>query len=108
MVQFLIFHHRERPHFGYRIRTPYKKGDIIEVYEDGALIDKIHRQFGVDWSYVRIIRVICDMYYDEGIKYYRKGRILFKMLSKEKRRQLRKTGTTELYKEEFYKALEGE
>lgn len=101
MVQFLIFHHREKRWFG-EIRPHYKKGGIIEVYADGALIDRVNRR-----SHLRVVRVKGNMFYDEGMM-YRHKRILLKKLPRSDRIKLRRQGTVGIYKDVFYKAIEGE
>jgi len=104
MVQFLCFHHKERPWWGYHIKTPYVRGSIIEVYADGQTIDYIYRRFWDDWGYLRIVRVKGDMYYDEAKQF--RGRVIdFKLLPKEEYKKLKRTGTANIYKQDFYKAL---
>jgi len=101
MVQFLVFHHRERPHFGYHIRTPYKKWTIIDVYEDGQIMDRVR-----GWGYLRVLRVKGNMYYDEGLNYLRK-RFNARLLPKKNLKELRWKGKTDIYRKEFLKAIEG-
>jgi len=106
MVQFLCFHHKERPWWGYHIKPPYVKGSIIEVYADGEICDTIKRNIWHDWGYLRIVRVKGDLYYDEAVKY--KGRVInFKLLPEKEYKNLRKTGMANIYKQDFYKALQG-
>lgn len=102
MIQLLLFHHKERPWFGYHIRPHYKQGGIIEVYAQNSGIDIVKRR-----SHLRVIRVLGNIFYEEGVQ-YRKGRVLLKKLPKDKRKILRRTGRVDIKKEVFLQALEGE
>jgi len=104
MIQLLVFHHKEKRWWWFEqyVRTPYKRGGIIEVYAQESGIDIVNRR-----SHLRVIRVMGNIFYDEGVQ-YRKGRVLLKKLPKDKRKVLRRTGRVDIKKEVFLQALEGE
>lgn len=97
MIQLLVFHHKER-RFAFRIHPHYKRGGIIEVYEELAGIDKVDRK-----SHLRVIRVK-GISYEEGVK-YRKKRVHIRKLPRDVRKELRRTGKANIKSDVFYQAI---